>query len=172
MATNNQGHLDTRTRGIRYNDSWSSIYHPLPSKLKIIYRLYFYTSTYLYLSLCVRNRILLSSYHDNAFTFMSSSNHFYDRNFQCFLWQCHFPMSNMILIMYVITVILLCNAKMSSFSYIYKFPDGSSFNASSWFNIVLSLCDQEVACSTSDCQGSNFEFYVWRIVLSHSSHHP
>ena len=36
-------------------------------------------------------------------------------------------------------------------------------------NIVGSLCDREVACSTSDRQGSNFESCVWRTV---SSHHP
>ena len=35
-----------------------------------------------------------------------------------------------------------------------------------------SLCDQEVACSTSHRQGSNFESCVWRTVSSHSSHHP
>ena len=39
------------------------------------------------------------------------------------------------------------------------------------FNIVGSLCDQEVACSASDRQGSNFESCVWRVVSSHSSHH-
>ena len=32
--------------------------------------------------------------------------------------------------------------------------------------------DREVACSASDRQGSNFEFYVWRTVSSQSSHHP
>ena len=32
--------------------------------------------------------------------------------------------------------------------------------------------DREVACSTSDRQGSNFESYVWRTVSSQSSHHP
>ena len=31
---------------------------------------------------------------------------------------------------------------------------------------------REVACSTSDRQGSDFEFCVWRAVSSHSSHHP
>ena len=36
-------------------------------------------------------------------------------------------------------------------------------------SIVGSLCDQEVACSASDSQGSNFESRVWRTV---SSHHP
>ena len=36
-------------------------------------------------------------------------------------------------------------------------------------SIVGSLRDQEVACSASDCQGSNFESCVWRTV---SSHHP
>ena len=40
------------------------------------------------------------------------------------------------------------------------------------FNIVGSLRDREVAFSTSDLQGSNFEFFVWRAVLSNSSHHP
>ena len=35
--------------------------------------------------------------------------------------------------------------------------------------IVGSLRDQEVACSASDRQGSNFESCVWRTV---SSHHP
>ena len=39
-------------------------------------------------------------------------------------------------------------------------------------SIVGSLCDREVACSTSDRQGSNFEFCVWRTVSSQSSHHP
>ena len=39
-------------------------------------------------------------------------------------------------------------------------------------SIVGSLRDREVACSASDRQGSNFEFCVWRTVLSHSSHHP
>ena len=38
--------------------------------------------------------------------------------------------------------------------------------------IVGSLRDREVACSTSDSQGSNFESCVWRKVSSHSSHHP
>ena len=37
---------------------------------------------------------------------------------------------------------------------------------------VGSLRDREVACSTSDRQGSNFESCVWRTVSSHSSHHP
>ena len=36
-------------------------------------------------------------------------------------------------------------------------------------NIAESLRDQEVACSASDRQGSNFESCVWRAV---SSHHP
>ena len=35
-----------------------------------------------------------------------------------------------------------------------------------------SLRDREVAFSASDRQGSNFEFCVWRTVLSQSSHHP
>ena len=35
-----------------------------------------------------------------------------------------------------------------------------------------SLCDREVACSASDCQGLNFESCVWRAMSSHSSHHP
>ena len=39
-------------------------------------------------------------------------------------------------------------------------------------SIVGSLCDQEVTCSTSDRQDSNFESCVWRTVSSHSSHHP
>ena len=39
-------------------------------------------------------------------------------------------------------------------------------------SIVWSLRDREVACSASDRQGSNFESCVWRIVSSHSSHHP
>ena len=38
--------------------------------------------------------------------------------------------------------------------------------------IVGSLRDREVACLTSDRQGSNFESCVWRTVSSHSSHHP
>ena len=36
-------------------------------------------------------------------------------------------------------------------------------------SIVESLCDQEVACSASDRQGSNLASCVWRAV---SSHHP
>ena len=36
----------------------------------------------------------------------------------------------------------------------------------------VKLRDREVACSTSDCQGSNFESCVWRTVPSHSSYHP
>ena len=40
------------------------------------------------------------------------------------------------------------------------------------FSIVGSLRDREVACSTSDRQGSNFESCVWRTVSSQSSHHP
>ena len=39
-------------------------------------------------------------------------------------------------------------------------------------SIVGSLRDREVACSTSDRQGSNFESCVWRTVSPHSSHHP
>ena len=39
-------------------------------------------------------------------------------------------------------------------------------------SIVGSLRDREVACSASDCQGSNFESCVWRTVSSKSSHHP
>ena len=39
-------------------------------------------------------------------------------------------------------------------------------------SIVGSLRDREVACSASDCQGSNFESCVWRTVTSQSSHHP
>ena len=39
-------------------------------------------------------------------------------------------------------------------------------------SIVGSLRDREVACSTSDHQGSNFESCVWWTVSSHSSHHP
>ena len=39
-------------------------------------------------------------------------------------------------------------------------------------SIVGSLRDREVACLTSDRQGSNFESCVWRTVSSHSSHHP
>ena len=39
-------------------------------------------------------------------------------------------------------------------------------------NIVGSLRDQEVACSASDRQGTNFESCVWRTVSSQSSHHP
>ena len=40
------------------------------------------------------------------------------------------------------------------------------------FSIVGSLRDREVAFSTSDRQGSNFESCVSRTVSSHSSHHP
>ena len=36
---------------------------------------------------------------------------------------------------------------------------------------VGNLRDREVACSASDCQGSNFESCVWRAVSSHSSHY-
>ena len=39
-------------------------------------------------------------------------------------------------------------------------------------SIVGSLRDQEVACSASDRQGSNFQSCVWRTVSSQSSHHP
>ena len=39
-------------------------------------------------------------------------------------------------------------------------------------SIVGSLRDQEVACSASDRQGSNFESCVWRTVSSQSSDHP
>ena len=39
-------------------------------------------------------------------------------------------------------------------------------------SIVGSLRDREVACSTSDRQGSNFESCVWRTVSSQSSHYP
>ena len=39
-------------------------------------------------------------------------------------------------------------------------------------SIVGSLRDREVACSSSDRQGSNFESCVWRTVSSQSSHHP
>ena len=39
-------------------------------------------------------------------------------------------------------------------------------------SIVGSLRDREVAYSTSDRQGSNFESCVWRTVSSQSSHHP
>ena len=39
-------------------------------------------------------------------------------------------------------------------------------------SIVGSPCDREVACSASDCQGSNFESFVWRTVSSQSSHNP
>ena len=38
-------------------------------------------------------------------------------------------------------------------------------------SIVGSFRDREVACSASDCQGSNFESCVWRTVSSQSSHH-
>ena len=38
-------------------------------------------------------------------------------------------------------------------------------------SIVGSLRDREVACSTLDRQGSNFESCVWRTVSSHSSLH-
>ena len=39
-------------------------------------------------------------------------------------------------------------------------------------SIAGSLRDREVACSTSDRQGSNFESCVWRTVSSQSSHQP
>ena len=39
-------------------------------------------------------------------------------------------------------------------------------------SIVGSLRDQEVACSASDRQSSNFKSCVWKTVPSHSSHHP
>ena len=38
--------------------------------------------------------------------------------------------------------------------------------------LVGSLCDWEVACSTSDHTGLNLESWVWRTVSSNSSHHP
>ena len=34
------------------------------------------------------------------------------------------------------------------------------------FSIAGTFCDRKVACSASDCQGSNFESCVWRAVLS------
>ena len=40
------------------------------------------------------------------------------------------------------------------------------------WEIVGSLRDRAVACSTSDRQGSNFESCFWRAVSSHSFHHP
>ena len=40
------------------------------------------------------------------------------------------------------------------------------------YDNVGSLRDREVACSTSDRQGSNFGSCVWRTVSSQSSHHP
>ena len=39
-------------------------------------------------------------------------------------------------------------------------------------SIVGSLRDREVACSTSDHQGSNFESCGWRTVPYQASHHP
>ena len=36
------------------------------------------------------------------------------------------------------------------------------------FSIKGNFRDREVACSASDCQGSNFESCVWRAVSSHS----
>ena len=39
-------------------------------------------------------------------------------------------------------------------------------------SILGSLRDREVACSTSDLRGSNFESCRWKAVSSHSSHHP
>ena len=39
-------------------------------------------------------------------------------------------------------------------------------------SIAGSLRDREVACSTSDHQGSNFESCVWVTVSSQSSQHP
>ena len=39
-------------------------------------------------------------------------------------------------------------------------------------NFVGDLRDQEVACSATDRQGSNFESCVWRTVSSQSSHYP
>ena len=39
-------------------------------------------------------------------------------------------------------------------------------------NIEDNLCDRELAYSASDCQGSNSESCVWRVLSSHSSHHP
>ena len=39
-------------------------------------------------------------------------------------------------------------------------------------SIVGSLREIEVACSTSDRHGSNFESCGWRTVSSQSSHHP
>ena len=38
-------------------------------------------------------------------------------------------------------------------------------------SIVGSLRDRQIACSSSDLQGSNFKSCVWRAVSSHSSHH-
>ena len=39
-------------------------------------------------------------------------------------------------------------------------------------SISGSLRDREVACSASDPESSNFESCIWRVVSSHSSHHP
>ena len=39
-------------------------------------------------------------------------------------------------------------------------------------SIVGSLCDREVAYSSSDRQGTNFESCVWRTVSYQSFHHP
>ena len=40
------------------------------------------------------------------------------------------------------------------------------------FNIAGSLCDGEVASSSSDRKGSNFDYCVWRGVSSNLSQHP
>ena len=47
----------------------------------------------------------------------------------------------------------------------------TSLSQRSVFSIVGRLSDREVACSTLDRQGSNFESCVWRTVSSHSSLH-
>ena len=53
-----------------------------------------------------------------------------------------------------------------------SFPGLGGLNPLVKLSIVGSLRVREVACLASDLHGLNFEFCVWRAVLSHSSHHP
>ena len=56
----------------------------------------------------------------------------------------------------------------------FKFQRNKMFILYSLVKILFvgSLCDREVATSASDCQGSNFQSCVCRVVSFHLSHHP
>ena len=65
--------------------------------------------------------------------------------------------------------------KPDSFHFTPEFPGLGGWKETKMFllrplvklSIVVSLRDGEIACSTSDRQGSNFESCVWRAVSSH-----